>query len=181
MLSVDGLDVSVGAGAFQSVSHSSNEITAASNAPDPRIGRYGAGAGVFNSPIDNSRAVDSSGWNDFISLSFDVDVILTGVTFGRYNRWFDDFRWLTDTSGDGSIGVGDFISDELTVTGSYSGFGGAAGRVFAFGAFDHWDSWALESVTFETIPPSAVPLPAGGLLLLSGLFGIAAVRRKSRR
>jgi len=176
---VEGVEATFSAGSFSSVSYSGNVITSGTQAPNPRIGQYAGGAGVVNGPGDWQHTVDSNGWKDFITVSFATDVMITGVTFGYYNSWNDDFRWLADSSGDGSIGVGDFISDELTVTGSYAGFGGVIGRTFAFGAFDRNDSWKLRSVSFETL--GVVPLPGGVVMLITGLFGFAAARKVKRR
>lgn len=203
-LTVDGLTATFTAGAFTNnldssggnrniTSNGSNGFTIGGpsntlNATDDaRIGRYYGGASVTNSPGDNSHQVDSSGWSDFITASFsyngeDVDVAMSSVSFSFFDSR-DDFRWGYDLSGDGSYGDGDFLSHREDDN-PFSDFGGVESSLFMFGAFDKGkkqkDYWKLHAVTVHFEPPTTVPLPAGGLLLLSGL-GVFAFARKRQK
>lgn len=152
---------------------------------DARIGRYKGGASVTNSPGDNSHQVDSKGWSDFITASFTyngkaVDVAMSSVSFSYFDNW-DDFRWGYDLSGDGEYGDGDFLSYRKDAN-PFSSFGGVTSSLFMFGAFDTYkngyDFWKLKSVTVHFDPPTTVPLPAGGVLLLSGIGLFAVARRR---
>lgn len=153
---------------------------------DARIGRYYGGASVTNSPGDNSHQVDSSGWSDFITASFSyngeaVDVAMSSVSFSFFDDR-DDFRWGYDLSGDGAYGDGDFLSYRQD-SNPFSAFGGVTSSLFMFGAFDsfkkkEYDFWKLKSVTVHFDPPTTVPLPAGGVLLLSGIGLLAVARRR---
>ncbi|MET1414671.1 VPLPA-CTERM sorting domain-containing protein [Roseibium sp. HPY-6] len=204
-LTVDGLTATFTAGAFTNdFDASGSDRTVTSNGQngytiggpnntlnatdDARIGRYYGGASVTNSPGDNSHQVDSSGWSDFITASFsyngeDVDVEMSSVSFSFFDNK-DDFRWGYDLSGDGSYGDGDFLSYRQDDN-PFSDFGGVESSLFMFGAFDKGykkgkDYWKLNAVTVHFEPPTTVPLPAGGLLLLSGL-GVFAIARKRQK
>ena len=136
----DGVTALFSAGAFTSVTTSGNSITSAAFASDPRIGLYSGGAGVTNSPTDDSHTVDGGGYKDFIEIRFDDAVMLTEISFGYYDT-NDHFRWMYDSNGDGEIGVGDFISDAFSVSANnpFSGFGGVSSTLFAVGAFDDYE------------------------------------------
>lgn len=198
-LNVNGLTAIFSAGAFTNdldASGDDRNITGTSNgytvggpintlttpANEARIGRYNGGAGVTNSPGDGSHQVESSGWSDFITASFwyngsPVDVEMSSVSFSLFNPSFDDFRWGYDLSGDGDYGTGDFLSFQQN-SNPFSNFSGVESHLFMFGAFDANDAWKLNSVTVDFTPTTPVPLPAGGLLLLSGLGVFAMVRRR---
>ena len=61
-----------------------------------------------------------------------------------------------------------------------------AGSVFGIAALNGTDDFKIRKIKFKVLgeqaapPPSAVPLPAGGVLLLSG-FGVAALMRRRKK
>lgn len=179
-LTEGGLTATFSAGSFTAytapITGTNRTFTAATFAPDPRIGRYESGAGVVNAFTDNDHQVDGSGYADFILIDFGQAVTITSISFGLFG-FNDDFRWMYDSNNDGSIGVGDFLSF-LQDDNPFSNFGGVTSGLFAIGAFDSDDEWKLRTVSIEYTAP--VPLPAGGLLLLTALGGVAALRRRRK-
>ncbi len=153
---------------------STNLITSAT-VGNGHIGRYSSGAGVVNSSGDGSHTVDGAGWNDFVEIRFSQSVTITSVSFGAWES-DDDFRWMWDASGNGRIGVGDYISGNQDDN-PFSSFGGQMSNVFGFAAFGDNDDWKLRTVSID-YSVSEVPLPAGGILLLTGIGGLIAARRK---
>ncbi len=131
------------------------------------------GLGVRNSGGDGSDTTDGSGWDDYIILTFDQDVQLERARFGSFGS-NDDFRLVYDVTGDDNIGTGDFVTTNQDDN-PFSGFPSVEGNVYAFLATGGNDDWRLRNLTVST-----VPLPAGGLMLLSGLAGFAAMRRRKK-
>ena len=182
-----GLTMTADAKAFRQLHRSGSTILASSDIVDAKLGQYAGGAGVYNSAADSSHTVDGYGWKDFIELSFDQDVSISSLTFGYFDH-YDGFSVLTDVNGDGQIGAGDTIGARMDIPNSGSVFGSVdllAGDVLGVGAFWKIDSWKLKSVTvnFEdntNVQPPAVPLPAGGVLLLTGLAGLAVARGRKK-
>ena len=149
----------------------------------PRIGQYPGGAGIFNSRLDNSHTVDGSGFDDYVEVSFNRVVNVISVMFGFVSSTpgEDDVRLLLDTDGNGRISVGDSYSARTDILPNNNPFSiGLETDFFALGAFDSNDSWKLRSVTVEYDEPPAVPLPAAGWMLIAGLGGMAALRRRKR-
>ncbi|WP_120501012.1 VPLPA-CTERM sorting domain-containing protein [Roseovarius sp. EL26] len=180
-LTQGGLTATFDARSFSSATQA-NGIVTSGTVQDGHIGRYYGGAGVVNSSSDGSHTVDGRGWDDFVEITFSAMVEIKEISFGYYDG-YDNFRILTDASGDGEIGVGDAYGSNVNVSQNspYTGFNGLLTNVFAVAAFGDYDSWKLKSITVEyddTPPPAVIPLPAAGWLLLGAFGGMAALRRK---
>lgn len=175
------------AGAFKDPNVVDDEIVSTSLVGGT-IGRYYSGAGVYHNDNDGQHTVDGISSNnnyfDYISISFSymgelVDVALQSLSFG-YVKDGSSFALIGDLSGDGAIGVGDSIIREGAALAPYT-FGDAPeGSLFAVAATGG-SSFKLHHVVFDYTPPvNEVPLPAAGWMLLAGVGGIfAAKRRKS--
>ena len=113
--------------------------------------------------IDGDGLVD-----DLLTLTFSEVVDFTSVFF-RLIEENDDFDLWID---------GILVSSDVTIQGNnpYS-LTGLTGTSISFGADAGNDDFRLGSITVDTIP-APVPLPAGGILLVGALGGLAALRRK---
>ncbi|MEM6374026.1 MAG: VPLPA-CTERM sorting domain-containing protein [Pseudomonadota bacterium] len=121
----------------------------------------------------------------FVTISSATNEIFSGVEFRVGNGNFSSTSnvvWETLLNGV-SVGSGTFS----TATGGFVGWTdtggfdtlrvGAAGNFYT--AFGQSQSIALDDLSAQVrdmTPP--IPLPAGGLLLLSGLAGVAALKRR---
>ncbi|WP_299648947.1 VPLPA-CTERM sorting domain-containing protein [uncultured Tateyamaria sp.] len=144
------------------------------------------GLGVYdcrwsNLCIDNSQ-IDGRGPDEFALLDFgDLVVEITSVTFSYWDA-NDTFAYgvYTDTDIPATALIYEQDLDDGNANPyTYSfGAGEVVGSIIGFGA-DSWrDNFRLQSVSFDVV--SAVPLPAGGLLILTGLGGLAMMRRRRK-
>lgn len=136
------------------------------------------GLGVINNSsagTDDQDEVDGSNWDDFLILSFSGDVQLKWAKFGDYDA-NDDFRIFYDFSGDGVLGDGDFLTYKEDGN-PFSSFPVVTTDLFGFAATDKKDNWKLKKLKVHYTP---VPLPAAGFMLLAGLGGLAAMKRRKR-
>lgn len=175
------------AGAFKDPNVVDDEIVS-TTLVDGTIGRYYSGAGVYHNDSDAQHTVDGiskyNNYFDYIAISFEymgeaVDVALKSLSFG-YVTQGSTFALIGDHSGDGSIGAGDSIILEGGALSPYVFADAPEGSLFAVAATPH-SSFKLHHVNFDYTPPvNEVPLPAAGWMLLAGVGGIfAAKRRKS--
>lgn len=127
---------------------------------------------------DDSYTTDGSYWDDFLIFSFSADVQLDHAVFGDYDS-NDDYRLMYDLNGNGSLGYGDYVTFSRDGNPT-SSFPSVMDNVFGFLATGSNDNWRIRSLSVSG-DLSTVPVPAGGLLLMTGLAGFAAMRRRKSK
>ncbi|MGI9390797.1 MAG: VPLPA-CTERM sorting domain-containing protein [Boseongicola sp.] len=160
-----------------------------------QLRRWSLGAGIYNVSTNDQHTVDGKGYHDFVEMAFTfmgsaVDVTLTSLSFGWFGGGYSgpinsSFELIVDSTGNATIDLGDMKEYAGEVSNSagngpvsVSGFGLSANDVFGVMAGEN-GSWKLNAVTVEYTPDvPEIPLPAGIWLMLGGLGGLAAVRRR---
>lgn len=125
----------------------------------------------------NSLGADANGPNDFsgqIDIQFTGGLSYTDVTFTIFNTPFQAQAFDL---------VGNLLSTLSSADGEFSQLfdfsGFAVNSISVTGTF-----YAIDDLQFSTVAsPSAIPIPAGFPLLISGLalLGLAGVRRRKSR
>lgn len=132
----------------------------------------------------DEHTIDGDGPDEFALVDFGgLNVKVTSATFSYWDR-HDTFAvgtydsTSTPTSANTyseHLGGGNYGSHYTHHFGDHE----VTGAVIGFGADSWTDDFKLKSIEFEVI--SAVPLPAGAVLLLTGLGGIGLMRRRKTK
>ncbi len=163
---------------------SSVAVTAYSNPGGAaRVGHFSSGLGVCNSGevyYSRGRArcsspnhtLDGSGYDEFMRFSFSGlgDFTVTQIAFSDYGSP-DRFNFSSSETSASNLS---FYNRYDTWSGSL-----AADSFFTISATRNGMAAKIRSITIE-YGVSEVPLPAAGFLLLGGLGGLAALKRRRK-
>lgn len=137
-----------------------------------KVGQWtGGGLGVCNSlgwyGCYESHTVDGANGDDYLKFSLGQDVNITSISFSDYgNNSFNIY-------GNGSLQTLGYSNG-----GSWAG-DVVAGSTFFIGASQWSSGFKIKSLTVS-YGVNEVPLPAAGFLLLGGLGGLAAMKRRKK-
>lgn len=166
-----GSGISVTAAAFEF-----NDNTGALEGP-LKLGQYSNGLGVCSDVdegyCDENHEVDGLETDEMVRFTFDQTIKLLSVAFS-YVDSNDDFAFkFFDPAGQY------YNALDINNSGSYTFSQTWTGTQFGIGAQGWNDNFKIKSLTFDYVAP--IPLPAGGILLLTALggLGVAARRRKA--
>ncbi|TGD63023.1 VPLPA-CTERM sorting domain-containing protein [Tabrizicola sp. WMC-M-20] len=171
------------------------------------LGVCGEMAGNSNSCKDKDHRIDGNGTNDLAMFVFEKAMQVTSISFSYFNSvtlpdvyenvftcylgignkcFWGGNKKVFFSAGETIVDSFDlFLGSEFALTGqvgstvSFADL--AAVGSFAVGASGKYDAFKITGITAEHIEPvAAVPLPAGGLLLLTAMGGIAALKRRRK-
>jgi hypothetical protein len=132
----------------------------------------GAGLGVNGRPDLNPNQIDGSPLfsSEYITISFAWAVRLVGFTLGGVDG--NDNYDIRINGGSFTNGLVALVNNTVGVNNVTSFRVRASGTPFQDGVFGN-DEFTIASVTV-----APVPVPAAGVMLLAGLGGLAALRRR---
>ncbi|WP_424984411.1 VPLPA-CTERM sorting domain-containing protein [Microbulbifer sp. S227A] len=132
---------------------------------DSSVTRNSSGLGAYSHLFDNP-SLDGI-IDERMTFTFDQDVSMEAINFANFG-WSDSYDIYVDS------GAGMTLLDSSS-SNPYSFSPYLVGSSLTIGV-----DGALSSFRVNSLEVSAVPLPASGLLLLGGLGGIAALRRRRK-
>ena len=162
---VDGITLSASAGFYAG---STIQTTDADGLFGRELGFSNAGIGV-DGPAD-SEDIDGRFRNDLLTFTFSEKVNFKSVQFGNVDL-NDDFDMFVDGV---FVAPGEF---NIAAQNPYD-LSGLVGTSISFGADDGGIFTPADNFRIKSITVAAIPLPAGGLLLLTGLGAALVLRRR---
>ena len=147
----------------------------------------GHGLGVYGGSGDSSHQIDSHGWQDVVNLSFDKDVQIIGLKFSYVhdNDTFDFYVDGSEVMSAVALPNSYYASFSFTEEFISSSFGIGAGKQ-CYEVYSHYykststvcNKSAFKLKYVDVMAPEPIPLPATGVLLIAGLAGVGALRRR---
>lgn len=135
---------------------------------------YGLGActDITSTSCGEEHFVDGNGANEFLKFSFDHDVVIESIQFADYGYGGNYFDLLL-------ADMTDVLDLTYSGAGLFQGAIDALGAMFAIGSYWCDTGFKIQSITVSyNGSPSEVPLPGTAWLLLGGLGGLAATKRR---
>lgn len=173
MMGDQGNTVRVTAGTYPTFSFS------ATTDADDRVARGNSwGLGAYSEApyvTSNNHRVDGLGENEILLFEFlDYSATITSITFGStHGTAFDLFGSDTPNVESAFLPLANGAVDVSAENRS--------GTTIGIGAFNDDAGFKVRSITVEYDDTPAVPLPAAGWMLLAGLGGLAAAKRRSAK
>jgi len=135
------------------------------------------GLGVDNLNPDGDIDIDGFGSNDIVIFRFSEAIALNRIIFEDIEG-ADDVTFVTSTGFGGAIefDIQDLAFDDTDGDEGFVDFGGRKITAFGIGARGKYDSFRISRVEVNS-----VPLPAAGWMLLAGVGGMAAMRRRAKK
>ena len=143
-----------------------------------KVGQWtGYGLGVctklHHGYCKESHVVDGKGKNEYLMFSFDNNVTIESIKFKDYGDNFFDLM------------LGDMTNKldlKFDAYGLFTATIDAMGDFFAIGAYNSKSGYKVQSITVSYgDTPSEVPLPAAGWMLIAGVGGLLAMKRRTTR
>lgn len=134
------------------------------------LGEWDNGIGIKRFGTSDSHAVDGYHSNEFLKLSFSEHVSLAKLAFSYFGK-NDKFRLYSWTGSGWDFEGNGYSAVTHLASGVYTG------SMFLLGATGDHDDWKFKGVKVDVSP---VPLPAAGWMLLAGLGGLAAMKRRKK-
>ncbi len=126
------------------------------------IHQNGDGGLGVTSTGDSSNQVDGSNESERLTFVFDDVVRLTQIAFENCSG--DNYQLFFDGVSQGTFNSNSYVGSTLLTS-------------FAVEATQQNDNFRVRSITYT---PAPVPLPAAGWMLLAGIGGIAAMKRRKK-
>lgn len=170
-----GGDVTANSGTSVVAESGGISLTITGGAPNSATGDVNAWSTGIGMLTDAGRHTIDGRFSEFLVLSFSEAVDLTSLSFS-YADAGDNWSVISGmTPLDAGTMSGDGSASSVHTA---SVNGGVLATQYLIGTNGSASDWKAFGLSVELAP---VPLPASGLLLLAGLGGVAAVRRRRNR